>query len=258
MTFPSPTDFLATIKQMVREELNAQPQTPKIATIDPAYSSGDPRVTFDGETALSTRTYPYNSTYTPVAGDRVVMIPIGPVYWIVGSVGAAAPSALPSGTMAMFGAPAAPSGWLICDGLAYSRTTYAGLYAAIGTTYGAGDGSTTFNVPDLRGRVPVGEGNGSGLSSRLIGSVGGEENHILSTAEMPVHSHTGYTGTGGTGTYVTTVTARAIYAGGGANGAFYASTSSSDYHNHTISPEGSGYGHNNMQPFVVVNMIIKV
>lgn len=70
-------------------------------------------------------------------------------------------SAVPSGTMAMFAGAAAPSGWLLADGSAISRATFANLFAAIGTTWGAGDGSTTFNLPDMRGRGPIGVGTGT-------------------------------------------------------------------------------------------------
>src|SRR3954447_6125965 len=87
-----------------------------------------------------------------------------------------------------------PPGWLVCDGSAVSRSTFATLFGAIGTAYGAGDGSTTFNLPDLRGRVPVGAGTGAGLTARTLGAAGGEENHTLSAAEMPSHNHGGATG----------------------------------------------------------------
>lgn len=71
----------------------------------------------------------------------------------------------PTGAMHMYGGTAAPTGWLLCDGSAVSRTTYADLFAAIGTQYGAGDGSTTFNIPDLRGRVPVGLGTNASVNA---------------------------------------------------------------------------------------------
>ena len=77
-----------------------------------------------------------------------------------------------------------PEGFLLCDGAAYSRTEYPELFAAIGTIYGEGDGSTTFNVPNLSTRVPVGAGDGYGL-----GDVGGEAEHTLTVTEMPSHSH---------------------------------------------------------------------
>lgn len=79
----------------------------------------------------------------------------------------------------------APKGFLPCDGAAKSRTTYAKLFAAISTVFGAGDGSTTFNVPDLKGRAPISNGAGAGLTNRTIGSKGGEETHRLAPTEMP-------------------------------------------------------------------------
>jgi microcystin-dependent protein len=99
-------------------------------------------------------------------------------------------AALPAGTIIPSARSAPSSGFIFCDGAQVSRSVYAALYAAIGTVFGPGDGSSTFNVPDLRGRSPIGAGSGPGLSNRGLGSVGGEENHTLSTAEMPYHSHT--------------------------------------------------------------------
>lgn len=81
--------------------------------------------------------------------------------------------ALPSGMIVSFGGSSAPKGWLLCNGAAVSRTTYKNLFSAIGTSYGAGDGSTTFNLPDLRESVPVGAGTrGSGVSTHDIYGVG--------------------------------------------------------------------------------------
>lgn len=94
---------------------------------------------------------------------------------------------LPTGMIVDYAGSAAPSGWLLCDGSAYNRTTYAALFAVIGTTYGAGDGSTTFNVPDFRGRVAVGAGTGSGLTARTRGQSFGSE---TATAELISHQHT--------------------------------------------------------------------
>jgi len=88
---------------------------------------------------------------------------------------------------------ATPVLWLPCDGALRSRTTYAALFAAIGTAFGAGDGSTTFAVPDLRGRAPVGTGQGTGLTARAIGTKWGVEAVLLSAAQSGVN------GNGGTG-----------------------------------------------------------
>src|SRR6185437_8402258 len=94
-----------------------------------------------------------------------------------------------------FPSRAAPSGWLLCFGQAISRTTYAALFAAIGTSFGAGDGSTTFNIPDLRGRAAFGLDNmggsaagritsaGSGIAGTTLGATGGDEH-------MQAHGHT--------------------------------------------------------------------
>jgi microcystin-dependent protein len=85
-----------------------------------------------------------------------------------------------------------PSGWLECDGSAVSRTTYAALFAALnnGADWGTGDGSTTFDLPDLRGRAPMGAGTGTGLTARALGSVTGNETVTLSAAESGTTAHT--------------------------------------------------------------------
>lgn len=133
---------------------------------------------------------------------------------IVGST-LTAPTASTSiiGEVRMWTTTTAPSAWLFCDGSAVSRTTYANLFNVIGVTYGAGNGTTTFNLPDFRGRSPIGVGQGNtaeggGLgTSRAIASTGGAESHIITTNELASHFHaaTGLTtGTGG----VTTTTVR--------------------------------------------------
>jgi microcystin-dependent protein len=91
------------------------------------------------------------------------------------------------------GTGAVPTGYLLCDGSAISRTTYADLFAAIGTTWGVGDGTTTFNLPDTRRRVSMGKGgSGSSTIGNAVGNTGGEETHTLIEAEMPTHTHTQY------------------------------------------------------------------
>lgn len=86
--------------------------------------------------------------------------------------------AVEAGTIVMTGRATAPLGWLLCNGAAVSRTTYADLFAAVGTTYGAGDGSTTFNVPDLRQRFPL--GRSAGGTGAALGATGGSIDHVHS------------------------------------------------------------------------------
>jgi microcystin-dependent protein len=143
----------------------------------------------------------------------------------------------------------APSGWLLCAGQAVSRSTYADLFTAISTTYGAGDGSTTFNLPDLRGRVAVGKDNmdgtsanrmttgGSGIDGSTLGSAGGTQTHTLTTAQMPAHTHTD----GWSGSYSATLTC------GGAQAGTSVNTGST----------GGGGAHQNTQPSMILNKIIK-
>lgn len=95
---------------------------------------------------------------------------------------------VPSGTVNLYAGATAPASWLMCDGSAVSRTTYSELFTAIGTTYGAGDGTTTFNVPNLSGRVPVGLDSGN-TDYDALGETGGSNTHTLTSAEMPSHNH---------------------------------------------------------------------
>ena len=122
------------------------------------------------------------------------------MFW-TGSAWQGAVSA-PAGTIDVFAGTTAPSGWLLCAGQTVSRSTYANLFAVVGTTYGAGDGSTTFALPDLRGRVIAGKDDmggsaasrltagGSGIAGTTLGATGGVETHTLTTAQMPSHTHT--------------------------------------------------------------------
>jgi microcystin-dependent protein len=149
-------------------------------------------------------------------------------------------SSNPVGTILSFASATAPSGYLVCDGSAVSRTTYSDLFTVIGTTWGAGDGSTTFNIPDLRGRTQIGSGQGSSLTSRTLGQIGGAETHTLTIQEMPAHTHSLPSVNGG-GDYKHGLNVVAN------TGNPTAPTRS----------EGGSQPHNNMQPFSVVTFIIK-
>ena len=151
------------------------------------------------------------------------------------------------GFLAATARASAPTGWLLCDGAAVSRVTYAALFAAIGTTYGAGDGTTTFGVPDLRGRVPVGvDGAAARLSaSDALGQSGGEEKHALTSSENGPHTHDNIWGSsGGTGPGIRLI-------GSAAN--TWQTPNLSD----AVLSSGNGTPHNNMQPYQVVNWLIK-
>lgn len=154
-------------------------------------------------------------------------------------------------------ATGAPAGWLLCDGSAVSRTTYATLYAAIGDTWGAGDGSTTFNLPDLRGRAPIGAGTGSGLTARTLGGKVGAETHTLTAAQVPTHTHSLTNALGlSSGTW-----AGETYSGSlTGSGAKLAHTTGSGTVS-TLTATGAktgtnGQAHPIMQPSAVVNFII--
>lgn len=99
-------------------------------------------------------------------------------------------SPMPSGVMFDFAGASAPTGFLLCDGSAVSRSTYADLFSAIGTTWGAGNGTTTFNVPDLRRKTTIGSG-GTAVSgpANTVGATGGAETVTISSANLPLHTH---------------------------------------------------------------------
>ena len=142
-------------------------------------------------------------------------------------------------------------GWLRCAGAAISRTTYADLFAVIGTAFGAGDGTTTFNLPDCRGRVLGAIGTGVGLSARALGNTVGAETHTLTIDEMPVHNH-GVTDPGHTHTYINNTnnknTDNAFASETAADDADLAKTTGSSTTGITINNAGGGGAHNNMQP----------
>lgn len=145
--------------------------------------------------------------------------------------------------------------WLLADGRAISRAAYPDLFAAIGTTYGAGNGTTTFNLPDLRARAPFGAddfGTAKGAAARrdrnaTPGGAGGEEEHALSVSEMPSHTHPGSTLTRSTDGF-----------GSGTWGNFGVSNGSSATFPLSVAAQGGDAAHENMPPFVTTNYIVRV
>lgn len=184
--------------------------------------------------------------------------------------------AAPCGSIMPFAGATIPAGWLLCDGSAVSRTTYSSLYAALGgiaSPWGQGNGSTTFNLPDLRTRVPVGK-NGSGTFSTL-GAIGGAETMSLQEAHLAAHSHTFSGTTSNNGNHNHAPPVAVVYGGNAStyrslfatNSGFWsggdwnnAVTTGGD-HNHTYSgttsSNGSGQAFGLLQPYAVVNYIIK-
>jgi microcystin-dependent protein len=153
---------------------------------------------------------------------------------------------MPVGVVLPYTSSTAPSGWLNCLGQELYRGDYPDLFAVIGTTYGVGNGTTTFNLPNLAGRTVVGQGTGSGLTARSMGATGGVETHALNINEMPSHTHdvsntvqkSGFNtpdGLDNGGAEIDTVTTVST----------------------TSTSQGSGVAHNNMQPFAVLNYIIR-
>ena len=177
---------------------------------------------------------------------------------------------LPIGTILPFAGLTVPnSSFLLCDGAAISRTTYSKLFVIIGTTYGVGDNSTTFNLPDFRSRFGLGAGAGTGLTNRQIGVKGGTENETLTINQMPSHNHTGTALSAGNHSHTTDIGSVVQSAGSyTTNDWTYRTNKSSGFqtsstngeHTHALSINNTGgdQAHNNMPPFITINYIIKV
>jgi microcystin-dependent protein len=143
----------------------------------------------------------------------------------------------PVGTINIFSGSSAPGGWLICDGSEISRTTYADLFSVIGTAYGVGNGSSTFNIPNLKGKIPVGY-NSSETEFNTIGKTGGAKTHILTATELPANF----------------IRDRATQEAGNFSGIYDSLPAGYWKHGHNT---GGGQAHNNIQPYITMNYIIK-
>jgi microcystin-dependent protein len=193
---------------------------------------------------------------------------------------------VPTGSLLMWPTGTAPTGYLLCAGAAVSRTTYAALFSAIGTTFGSGDGSTTFNLPNYVDRMPI----GSGTIAASVGATGGASTTTISTSNLPSHTHSfsgsfsGSTGTATTGIYdaghnhlsncvgLTQSNINWVGTGGGGyynNNSTYTANASANIqdpgHSHSVSGSvsgttgstGSGTAATTISPYLGINFIIK-
>ena len=210
----------------------------------------------------------------------------GAVALAIADVADLAASLTPIGAVIPYAGLSAPPRWLFCFGQNVSRTTYAALFAAISTTYGAGDGTTTFTLPDLRGRVVAGQddmggasanrltGQSGGVDGDLLGSAGGAETHTLTEAQLATHDHLVdmgvpiNTGSGGSHSHSFVYGQRAKSGDGQevsdlTHTGYTETTSTVGSHTHTVDipafnsgNAGSGSPHNNVQPTLVLNYMI--
>lgn len=201
------------------------------------------------------------------------------------------PDSTPIGALMMYAGGTQPPDlrWLVCDGSLLNRADYPDLFNVLSTSYNTGgEAGTQFRLPDMRSRLPVGAGAGAGLTSRAIGVTAGEENHTLSTTEMPSHSHSGstssdshshggsttsdshshtYTRDNSSGEIVSSGVGAVVQgqensdanAGTTSDSHSHSVSTSSDSHSHTVSigSAGSGGAHNNMPPVLTVNFIVR-
>ncbi len=223
-------DTNAPSKNAVRDIIEQLARIADLANYAPLASpplTGNP--TTPNQAANSNNTRIANTAYVDGAIAAIGIVPVGAVLgWITNS---------------------APSKWLLCDGRAISRTTYASLFAVLGTAFGSGNGSTTFNLPDLRGRTLVGADSTTlqGAANRIttnntLSASSGEEKHTLTIAEMPAHNHEKSV-SGGVADGVAKSAMTDIV--GGTAGASVATAYT-----------GGGAAHNNLQPYLVINWII--
>jgi len=158
------------------------------------------------------------------------------------------------GEVRLFAGNFAPNGWALCQGQLVSIAENETLFQLIGTTYG-GDGQNTFALPDLRGRVPLHQGTGPGLSTRVIGQLGGAERVTLTAAQLPPHTH------------ALTASSAPAQSAAGPSGNVLAATAVNIYGSGppsvpmaavATSAAGGAQPHDNMAPFLVMNYIISL
>ena len=166
------------------------------------------------------------------------------------------------GEIRTFAGNYAPQNWLICNGSHLPVEDYQALYSLIGTTYG-GDGRTSFDLPDLRGKMPVGKGQGPGLTSRQLGQTAGVPSVTLTTQTMPTHNHLVKTSSASSGNVESpsSSTSPGVLSSpvGTAYGYLKGTASGitkKNLNEKTIQDAGNGYPHNNLMPCMAINYII--
>ncbi|MCF2948643.1 tail fiber protein [Paraglaciecola aquimarina] len=162
------------------------------------------------------------------------------------------------GEITMFGGNFAPRGWALCDGQLLAISGNSALFSLLGTTYG-GDGRSTFGLPDLRGRVPIHEGQGAGLSPKSLGSKGGSETNTLNANNLPSHTHAAVINCVAGAGNANTAAGNVWSADAGNQSATYSNSApNGTMQNDAIelADTGGGQSVNNMQPYQVVNYII--
>jgi microcystin-dependent protein len=177
----------------------------------------------------------------------------------------------PIGSLQAYAGSSAPTGWLMAQGQAISRVTFSSLFEIVGTTYGVGDGSATFNLPDLRGRIPTGVDT-SQSEFNVLGETGGAKTHTLTSNEMPSHTHVqnahthtqnahGHDFTArwqGSSSVGVNMSAPSFGTAYGLGGGYVEAATATNQNTTAINQNtGGGAAHNNLQPYIALNYIIK-
>jgi microcystin-dependent protein len=203
-------------------------------------------------------------------GDIACVFSLGSGSWIITSYEHQTAGFVPVGAVMPFAGATAPSGWLFCYGQAVSRSVYARLFTAISTTYGTGDGSSTFNLPDMRGRVIAGQDDMGGTSANrltgvsgsldgdTLGAAGGAETVTIAQANLPaVTLSVTATGSSTTETFTAGGGTEKIIKATSDNGAASGTGTGSASVSGTTSALGSGTALHNVQPTIALNYVIK-